>query len=180
MTTLYPALLGVTVASIIVACFAALYVIELKRQRWTLPVSLNPIDREPNSWWASMNLDEGGLSRAGKKANGKEKWMEPWYEDEAAKVNICPACGQGVADRISGGRRNRGEKLYSDNRTGAKYNAGLVGDADTRARWFYYIPRAHQKDWEALGWKVTEIGAPHDTYSILGEWSGEGPPIKPM
>ena len=170
MTIFFPALLGVTAASVIVGCFAALYVIELKQQRRTLRILQSQTESAPNIW---------GLKSPISGENGNEKWMGQSYKnDKRTEGSACPACGTKIGDRAGGNGRGRDTKsVDSEPGAGAEYDERLVGVSDTR--WFHYIPRAHQKEWEALGWKVTEIGAPHDSYSTLGEWIGKGPPTKP-
>ena len=177
MTIFFPALLGVTAASVIVGCFAALYVIELRQQRRTLQILRN--QTEPALSTSEFLKRAADQFRGDVRVCGSGNWMGQWYEDDKrTESGACPACGTKIGNRAGGDRRGRDTKgVDSESGAGVEYDEGPVGVSDTR--WFHYIPRAYQKDWEALGWKITEIGAPHDSYSILGEWVGEGPPTKP-
>lgn len=45
---------------------------------------------------------------------------------------------------------------------------------------FAFIPRVLISEAEALGWTfVRELGPPHDHWSVLMQWIGEGEPIMP-
>ena len=168
MTTYFPALLGAITASLIVACFVALYAIRARRE-WTPPGLLKAIEYELNILVGQQNLAD--RFQAAESLNGNGKWTEPWYEDEGSNSDICPACGQVRANRVSGKPGWFSGSIYSDPGAGKEHDDGLS--------WFHYISRDNIPAWEALGWKVKEIGPPHDSYSILGEWTGEGPPRKP-
>jgi len=55
-----------------------------------------------------------------------------------------------------------------------------AGGDESSFRWFHYIPRDREADWVSLGWRVTDkLGDYHGQYSLLGEWMGAGPPVKP-
>ena len=168
MTTSFLALLGATTALGIVACFVLLYAIRIERGR-TPPGLLKAIESELGIWVSQRNLAD--RFRGDGEANGNGKWTEPWYGDEATPIHICPTCGTKSTHRASRQSNGVSGDLHSDPGDGEEH--------DDRPRWFHYISRDNIPAWEALGWKVKEIGPPHDSYSILGEWTGKGPPIKP-
>ena len=43
---------------------------------------------------------------------------------------------------------------------------------------FHHIPREAQAEWEALGWRCRGSRWDGDLY-LLGEWTGDGLPVKP-
>ena len=170
MTTSFLALLGATTALGIVACFVLLYAIRIERGKTPLGL-LKAIESELDTWAHELAKDRLPLHG---EANGIERSTVPWWNanlNETTTIYICPTCGTKSTHRA--GRQSNGVPgdLHSDPGDGAKH--------DDRLSWFHYISRDNIPAWEALGWKVKEIGPPHDSYSILGEWTGDGPPIKP-
>ncbi len=64
-----------------------------------------------------------------------------------------------------------------------------IGEADCTAdradgaadevKWFHYVPISCRAQWEALGWRCTDLPGHHGRYSVLGEWQGGGEPVIP-
>lgn len=45
---------------------------------------------------------------------------------------------------------------------------------------YHYVPHASRTEWEALGWVyASDLGLPHNQYSALYKWAGQGKPIIP-
>ena len=45
---------------------------------------------------------------------------------------------------------------------------------------YHYVPHASRAEWEALGWVyASDLGLPHNQYSALYKWAGQGKPIIP-
>ena len=45
-------------------------------------------------------------------------------------------------------------------------------------RIFIYIQHRDRSAFEALGWIVTPMIYPHGVYSLIGEWVGDGEPVR--
>ena len=48
-------------------------------------------------------------------------------------------------------------------------------------RWVRFILRERREEFEAVGWRIVDAldGTHHGTWSVLGEWEGEGDPPQP-
>ena len=167
MTTLYLALLAVWLTSGTVIAYVGL--VMLPRQAEKMYQPLPNLAAYAPSTWVLKNPVAG--------ESGNEKWTGQWYDDET-NPDICSLCGRARANRI-GAEWELDGGTHAIERAGSQHDERPVEDADTGTRWFHYVPRAYQREWETLGWEVKEIGAPHDSYSLLGEWKGVGPPLKP-
>ena len=117
-------------------------------------------------------------------SDAAKEWLRKVRQNETTSTDICPACGARGGNRVGGepSRQeesgNRGGDIHSDAGTGPEPGDGPDEDA---IRWFHYIPLSEWEEWEKIGWKLSRIGhPPHDDYSVLGEWCGEGPAVRPM
>ncbi len=89
--------------------------------------------------------------------------------------HICPTCGRPLSDRT--GDKSRWYTGGDSSKSGVGEGHGDRFAEDVT--WFHYIPRNERAKWKAAGWKIKPIGRPHNRYSVLGEWGGAGPPVKP-
>ena len=134
------------------------------------------IDREVKTWWVSNVPD--APSQVARGPGGNESSTERWSRDEATNASVCPKGEQKLRNRTSDKSNGISGDICPEPGAGEGNNERSVGVSDF-VTFHHYIPRDQIKEWEALGWKVTELGPYHDQFSVLGEWTGNGKPIKP-
>ena len=146
------------------------------------------IDREVKTWWVSSVPD--APSQVVKEARGNESstaqslddipsFLDRRPKNEAASTDLRPKSKPKISDRVSNKSNRISGGVHHDPGAGEEHNAGPMGISDSLITFHHYIPRDQIKEWEALGWKVKELGRYHDQFSVLGEWGGKGEPIKP-
>lgn len=98
-------------------------------------------------------------------------------EHEAANAGVCPACGANVGGGTGCKPSGDADNIHSDAGAGQEHGDG----PDENIKWFHYIPLSEWEEWEKIGWRISRVGhSPHDDYSVMGEWRGEGPAVRPM
>jgi len=170
---MWPILTAVPLILIIVGYYVGLVIGQ--KQAQMLLVLRNQTASGPGT---SAFKDAEALFLEAKEAPGSASSMEPLLRDpnEATPPDICPTCKRPIADRTDSKSNGIPRHVHFNEGTGPEYNAGFV---DFSHRWFHYIPRDKIKEWESLGWKVKELGPYHEQFSVLGEWGGDGEPVKP-
>src|SRR5258707_2810236 len=89
---------------------------------------------------------------------------------------LCPTCQRPIPDRAGDQQGRHYGDCDCEYWASQEHGEGPCGNV----AWFAYVPIARRGEWEALGWRVTDaLGYYHSQFSLLGEWRGEGEPIKP-